>query len=314
MNCKVSVIVPVYKVEDYLDKCILSIVSQTHTNLEILLIDDGSPDQCPQICDSWAQKDDRIRVIHKENGGVSKARNLGMDLASADYIMFVDSDDYLPQNAVELLLDRLLSDGSDMAIGKNIRIYSDGREDSRYSDFMKDRVLSAEEFLRAMGNEDHYAVAPWGKLYTRKALRGISFPPMACGEDLWVFPLIVQQCSKISELNQIVYFYLQRQGSVMYTKNDRHSLESVRATQHMTEIYLGKKWYDCASCWFGFGVQYIQKMQDKRSGLDLMEGLYTKKQISRLLKGSSLTIRIKWFLLHHRRLYALVFDLKQKLL
>lgn len=314
MNCKVSIIVPIYKVEDYLDKCIQSIVSQTHTNLEILLIDDGSPDKCPQICDSWYKKDSRIHVIHKENGGVSKARNLGMELASGDYIMFVDSDDYLPQKAVELLLHRLLSDGSDMSIGKNIHIYSDGRKDTRYSDFIKDTVLSGDAFLRAMGNINHYDVGPCAKLYTRKVLQGISFPAMSCGEDMWVFPDIVLKCSKISVLNEFVYYYFQRHNSVTHTRSDRYSLESVRATQRMTKIYLEKNWNDCAGCWFGFGVQYIQEMQDKSLGVALMEELFTKEQIKDLLREVSFAIHAKWFLVQHTRLYSIVFGLKRILL
>ena len=91
----ISVIVPVYKVEPYLNKCIESIVNQTYKNLEIILVDDGSPDNCPAICDSWAEKDSRIKVIHKENGGLSDARNAGMVHATGEYIAFVDSDDYI---------------------------------------------------------------------------------------------------------------------------------------------------------------------------------------------------------------------------
>ena len=91
----VSVIVPVYKVEKYLDKCIESIVGQTYENLEIILVDDGSPDNCPTMCDEWAQKDSRIKVIHKENGGLSSARNAGLDACTGDYIGFVDSDDWI---------------------------------------------------------------------------------------------------------------------------------------------------------------------------------------------------------------------------
>ncbi|MCH5320896.1 MAG: glycosyltransferase, partial [Eubacterium sp.] len=92
---KVSIIVPVYNVEKYLNRCVESIVKQTYTNLEIILVDDGSPDNCPAMCDAWAERDSRIKVIHKENGGVSSARNIGIDNADGDYISFVDSDDYV---------------------------------------------------------------------------------------------------------------------------------------------------------------------------------------------------------------------------
>ena len=99
----ISVIVPVYKVEKYLDKCVQSIVDQTYRNLEIILVDDGSPDNCPAMCDAWAEKDDRIRVIHKENGGLSDARNAGMAIATGEYIGFVDSDDWIFDDFVRCL-------------------------------------------------------------------------------------------------------------------------------------------------------------------------------------------------------------------
>ena len=107
-NPKISVIVPVYKVEKYLDKCVESIVNQTYKNLEIILVDDGSPDNCPAMCDEWAEKDERIRVIHKENGGLADARNAGMDIATGDYIGFVDSDDWIEPNMYEVLLKNAL--------------------------------------------------------------------------------------------------------------------------------------------------------------------------------------------------------------
>ena len=104
----ISVIVPVYNVEKYLDNCVESIVNQTYKDLEIILVDDGSPDNCPAMCDEWAKKDSRIRVIHKENGGVSSARNIGLDNVTGEYIGFVDSDDYLESNMYELLLQLIV--------------------------------------------------------------------------------------------------------------------------------------------------------------------------------------------------------------
>ena len=106
----VSIIVPIFMVEEYLDECIQSIVSQTYSNLEIILVDDGSLDGCPQKCDEWARKDRRIRVIHKPNGGLSSARNAGLDIAKGDYIAFVDSDDYIIPDYVEVMYNRLCDD------------------------------------------------------------------------------------------------------------------------------------------------------------------------------------------------------------
>ena len=105
MNPLISVIVPVYKVEKYLNKCVQSIVNQTYKNLEIILVDDGSPDNCPEMCDEWAKKDSRIKVIHQENAGLAEARNSGISVATGEFFMFIDSDDYAEPDMIELLLN-----------------------------------------------------------------------------------------------------------------------------------------------------------------------------------------------------------------
>ena len=112
---KISVIVPVYKVEAFLDRCVQSIVSQSYKNLEIILVDDGSPDNCPSLCDAWAAKDSRIKVIHKENGGLSDARNAGMAIATGELMGFVDSDDWIAPGMYQHLYDRMKEDNSDIA-------------------------------------------------------------------------------------------------------------------------------------------------------------------------------------------------------
>ncbi|MBR1540013.1 MAG: glycosyltransferase [Clostridia bacterium] len=118
----ISIIVPVYKVEKYLDKCINSIVSQTYKNLEVILVDDGSPDSCGKMCDEWTQKDTRIKVIHKENGGLSDARNFGLDCAKGKYIQFVDSDDYIEKDMIEFLYKNLKENNADISICSNYMV------------------------------------------------------------------------------------------------------------------------------------------------------------------------------------------------
>ena len=118
----ISIIVPVYKVEKYLDKCINSIVSQTYKNLEVILVDDGSPDSCGKMCDEWTKKDTRIKVIHKENGGLSDARNFGLDCAKGKYIQFVDSDDYIEKDMIEFLYKNLKENNADISICSNYMV------------------------------------------------------------------------------------------------------------------------------------------------------------------------------------------------
>ena len=126
MEDLISVVVPIYNVENYIKKCVDSILSQTYKNLEIILVDDGSPDNCPQICDEYAQKDNRIKVIHKENGGLSDARNAGIDISKGKFITFIDSDDYIEKDYVEVLYNSIKENASDMAIGSHKAIYDNG--------------------------------------------------------------------------------------------------------------------------------------------------------------------------------------------
>lgn len=126
MNPLISVIVPIYNVEKYLARCVDSIVNQTYKNLEIILVDDGSPDRCPKMCDDYAEKDSRIKVVHKKNGGLSDARNAGMAVATGEYISFIDSDDYVSDDFFECLLDVMNKENSDIAECSVVKLYEDG--------------------------------------------------------------------------------------------------------------------------------------------------------------------------------------------
>ena len=163
-NPKISVIVPVYKVEAYLDKCVRSIMDQTYRNLEIILVDDGSPDDCPAMCDAWAEKDSRIRVIHKENGGLSDARNAGMAVATGEYIGFIDSDDYIAPDMYRLLLERMTADGSDIAACGVEMVFEDGTP-PRMLTPTGSHVLDNGQAMEAIIREDLLKQPVWYKLY-----------------------------------------------------------------------------------------------------------------------------------------------------
>ena len=311
MQKTVSIIVPVFKVEKYLDRCLDSLTAQTYTELEILLVDDGSPDRCPELCDLWARRDSRIRVIHQENAGVAAARNTGLDAACGDYIMFVDSDDYMPADAVQTLLERLTTDGSDMAVGKIVKDFEDGHTDGRYWDFLRDRKITGEELLCGQDGGEQSLVNVYGKLYSRKALDGIRFPQMTCGEDMWVFPLIALQCEIVSTVDHLVYCYFQRPDSVIHSKTDRQNMEAVRSSLHMVEVYHQTGHSDCASRWLGIAIQYVQELEEKRPGIGLIESVFPEREIRLLLRSCKIVNRAKWFLLHHPGLYNAIFGLKR---
>lgn len=230
----ISVIVPVYKVEAYLDKCIQSIVDQTYRNLEIILVDDGSPDNCPAMCDAWAAKDSRIKVIHKENGGLSDARNAGMAVATGLYIGFVDSDDYIAPNMYWLLYERLNADGSDIAACGVEMVFEDGSP-SRMLTQPGTCVLTREEAMEAVLRESWLKQPVWYKLYKAALIRDIPFPVGKYHEDVFWTWQAVAQAQRISIFDTPCYFYLQRSGSIMGESYSLRRLDAIEAKQQRLE-------------------------------------------------------------------------------
>ena len=215
-----TVIVPCYNVEKYIDKCISSIVNQTYLNLEILLIDDGSLDKTGVLCDEWQMRDQRIKVIHKKNEGLAYARKTGVENATADYVAFVDSDDWIDVNMYSDMMAALLSTGSDIADCDLSVVYEDGRTEHR--------VNERQETIRVMGHiesvitnlEDSRWRTSFGtKIFSKKLFDHIEFPKgRTYGEDLIVLVLF-QHASKTVFLNKEYYFYLQRNNSICRPAN-----------------------------------------------------------------------------------------------
>ena len=214
MNNLISIIVPIYNAEPYIKKCLDSILAQTHRELEIILVDDGSPDGCGKICDDYARKDQRIRVIHKPNGGLSDARNAGLDIASGDYIGYVDSDDWIEPDMFEYLLDGLLRTGSQISICNVIN-----SEDRRsvikaipYKEFSSQDAL-AELFADRMEN---YAC---NKLFTRSMWDSIRFPKGKDFEDVLTIYKTFMLAEKIVQLPDAKYYYRIRSDSISGTRD-----------------------------------------------------------------------------------------------
>lgn len=212
MGDKISVIVPIYKVEDYLHRCIDSIINQTYTNLEIILVDDGSPDNCPMICDEYAEKDSRIRVVHKKNGGLSDARNAGLDIATGEYIMFIDSDDFVDIEMMESMMKNMIDNNVDMVVC-NIKYVYEDREVVKYnqSDRILDRYEAMEEYLK----DGVVQAIACNKLYNKVMLDGIKFKLNKTNEDEFFTYKVVDRCKKIYYNSKPFYNYLQRNTSIM---------------------------------------------------------------------------------------------------
>lgn len=209
----ISVIVPVYKVEKYLEKCIESIIKQTYTNLQIILVDDGSPDNCGKICDEYAKKDSRIEVIHKINGGLSDARNVGINRANGRYIGFVDSDDYIKEDMYEKLINLIKEYDADISIC-NLYDVIDGNECIRNKDngiHEYSRIDILKEILLDK-NIQSYA---WNKLYKKELFDEIKYPIGKKYEDIGTTFYLFEKCNKIVVTSEPEYYYLKRADSLV---------------------------------------------------------------------------------------------------
>lgn len=210
----ISVIVPVYKVEEYLERCVRSIQNQTYRNLEILLVDDGSPDNCGAMCEAFAREDDRIRVIHKKNGGLSSARNAGIDVARGQYFGFVDSDDWIEPEMYETMLEA--------ALRENVKLVCAGRYDASSKNGEKSvglcppatEVISGQELVRRIFTWENVDSAAWDKLYHRDLFREIRYPDGRVIEDVPVTWLMVLDAGRAAMVNKPFYNYFHRPGSI----------------------------------------------------------------------------------------------------
>lgn len=216
---KISVIVPVYNVKTYLDKCVDSIVTQTYNNLEIILIDDGSTDNSSQICDAWAERDSRIKVIHQKNSGVAAARNKGLQIATGDYIGFVDSDDWIVDTMYRNMMEGIWQTGADAAFTGYKRVLESGKQIGHQ--YKMSGLCSRDEAILSV-IEGGYFVTIWNKLFSRdiciKNEKIIRFEPFLCGEDEHWLIRVLLNTNKVYLINQTAYFWQIRSKSITYDR------------------------------------------------------------------------------------------------
>lgn len=212
MGDKISVIVPIYKVEDYLHRCVDSIINQTYTNLEIILVDDGSPDDCPMICDEYAKKDSRIRVVHKKNGGLSDARNAGIDIATGEYLMFIDSDDFVDVEMMESMMKNMIDNNVDMVVC-NIKYVYEDREVVKYN--QADRILDRYEAMEEYLKDGVVQAVAWNKLYKKSLINDMRYKVGKTNEDEFFTYKVVDKTDKIYYNSRSFYNYIQRDSSIM---------------------------------------------------------------------------------------------------
>ena len=198
----ISIIMPVYKVEQYLDRCLSSIVAQTYTDFELLLVDDGSPDRCGEICDGWAQKDSRIKVLHQSNLGVSASRNRALDAARGEYITFVDSDDWLEVDCLQQMMNLAEATGADIVCCNHFNDGTKQKVNYRY----KDALISKEKALDCYS--EYYFTTVWGKLYRCDCLAGLRFrEDIFYSEDTLFYTQAVMNAQTVYWMRKPLYHY-----------------------------------------------------------------------------------------------------------
>lgn len=209
---KISVIVPVYNVEEYLRKCVQSIIDQTYSNIEIILVDDGSKDGSGYICDEFAKQDRRVKVIHKPNGGVSSARNTGLAVAAGDWIGWVDSDDWIEPSMFATLLERATACDADIAVCSRYECYKDKCVCRGWS---QEEIFNTEQALLHLLQNDAMQNFLWDKLWKRSLFHGIVFPEGKTYEDIAMMHRLFEKAKKIVCLPNATYHYRQRAGSIV---------------------------------------------------------------------------------------------------
>ena len=252
----VSVVIPVYGVESYLDRCIRSVVEQDHERLDIVLVDDGSPDDCPQMCDEWAARDSRIRVVHKKNGGLASARNAGLDVIAGDMVTFVDSDDYVEPNYVSELLHWHKQSGADVVMCSCMHDLEDGSIVADKRSTPEGDVDSEEALIQFLY---HLSLAGpvWGKMFDARFFKnqGVRFHEGLNSEDYYVLAQVFLQMNKIFVRVEPLYHYRIRQGSIVHMDSfNDHSCDEIQIADLCCD-YLARHGYHNQSALNYFRLQ-----------------------------------------------------------
>ncbi len=230
---EISVIVPVYNVEKFINRCVDSILAQSFTDFELWLVDDGSPDNCGMICDEYAQMDERVKVIHKKNGGLSDARNAALDVMQGEYVFFVDSDDWIAVDTLETMHSALMRTGAEVATGNMISVHENGMEKVLYSPTQVETVLKGEEVLSTLLRPN-----ACNRLYKAEIFHNLRYPVGRLYEDVFVYHKILSKIDSMVLTGKNSYYYFVRRGSIM------NSTYNIKFTDIVDAVYDRAKWLE----------------------------------------------------------------------
>ena len=258
---EISIIVPVYKVEQYLNECIDSILAQTFTDFELILVDDGSPDNCPALCDAAAAKDSRIRVIHKPNGGVSTARNAGLDAVRGNWISFIDPDDSIDKTYLEKMHRAAVQSGAEVASCNVLYLEADGSRSSYQDTPLRNEVISREEAIHRIRLTPLVQAAT--RLHRRDVLADLRFPVGKNYEDAFTTPEVLEHTNSVACVEDVLYHYRFNPEGIMRGKVNLKNLDEIDANYGLLECALkyGKK--DTAFLQYTFMKKCFRKTRKK---------------------------------------------------
>lgn len=296
---KFSIILPIYNVEKYLSACIDSILNQTFNDFEVILVDDGSPDKCPEICDDYARKDERIKVIHKPNGGQADARNVGLEAAQGDYICYIDSDDYLANDGVlQLLADKTVSNPDIVHYKFKEWFESDGHiADCRFDYNVPTEGRTVAEIYCDLVDKDAYYNSAWSKIIRRDLLtdNNIRFVKGIVGEDNEWYYNVVMVANSLVLVDECLYIYRRRQGSTTTTTTRKNLFDQLYVLDKWVKI-LNEKPQDDRSrvVWGSLAKQYCSALIIY-AGLSNVSDIYPRLKEKKYLLKYSKTKRVETF-------------------
>ena len=291
MEPKISIIVPVYNVEKYLERCVESLINQTHKNVEIILVDDGSKDNSGKLCDELAQRDSRIVVYHKENGGLSDARNYGIHKSTSDYVGFVDSDDFVDEDMYEILLSNLLKYDSEISFCRLNDVYND--EITKDNTENKPYLMTSEQAIKMVLEAKVFSVTAVNKLYKKSLFAQIRFDKGKIAEDAFIMVDLLSRCEKIAATEAKKYYYMHRENSITTQKFTPKFLNVIEAYEKNAKIvsdkYPNLKYQaDTRICWAYFYVLdrllKDEEYKDEKLETELIQ--YLKKHKKFILSNS----------------------------
>lgn len=238
----VSIVVPIYNVEKYLKQCIESLINQTYKNIEIILVNDGSQDNCSSICNNYAYNDKRIKLINKENGGLSSARNAGIDIAKGKYICFVDGDDFVNEEYIQIMYNKIKKNKADIVICNYQRVV-DIKDINKNGNSEKEWILSGKEECKNIYNKSKYVytIVAWNKLYKMEMWKNIKFPVGKVHEDEFITYKLLYNSNRVINLEKKLYYYRIVPNSIMNKKINETKLNALEALEERINFFKEKE-------------------------------------------------------------------------